>query len=351
MAGRGAGIPGAPDLLGGGPADAVALHATLAALAARGAGAVAIELPADGWDGEALAFGHVIVLDGAGLEAVGAERLRQAQRGWVVLNHDDPACRGAARALDGRRRGLRLAAFSLDPGAKPDCVDVWVRAEGIEPLPRGVRIRVVTSAGRAEIDTRLLGRDSAAAMLAVLAVLLSRGATLDRARAALAAVPGMPGRMEAFGAGDAPLVVVDKADTPDALERALGQLRDHCRGRIITVFGSPCGREAHQRRRMGAVAERLSDSVIVTDDNPGGEDGDAICAAIVGGMRWPARSRIVRQRGLAIRRAIAVAGRGDAVLVAGKGRDNVQDMGELKVHFSDRAQVVQALGEWQGFGA
>jgi UDP-N-acetylmuramoyl-L-alanyl-D-glutamate--2,6-diaminopimelate ligase len=102
---------------------------------------------------------------------------------------------------------------------------------------------------------------------------------------------------------------------------------------------------------MGEIAQRLSDEAIVTDDNPRHEDGDAICAEIVGGMRYPERAVVERQRALAIRRAIALAGRGDAVLVAGKGHETIQDMGVLKVHFSDRAQVVQALQEWEGRGA
>ena len=99
-----------------------------------------------------------------------------------------------------------------------------------------------------------------------------------------------------------------------------------------------------------AAAVQLSHA-IVTDDNPAGLEGDAICNGIVAGMERPDQACVVRQRGLAIRRAIALAGRDDAVLVAGKGHETVQDMGELKVHFTDRAQVMQALGEWRGLGA
>ena len=98
---------------------------------------------------------------------------------------------------------------------------------------------------------------------------------------------------------------------------------------------------------MGAIAERLSDALILTDDNPGGDDGDAIIADILGGLARPDNVRVERQRGLAIRLAIALAGTGDAVLVAGKGHETTQDLGELKVHFSDRAQVVEALREWR----
>jgi UDP-N-acetylmuramoyl-L-alanyl-D-glutamate--2,6-diaminopimelate ligase len=99
---------------------------------------------------------------------------------------------------------------------------------------------------------------------------------------------------------------------------------------------------------MGAVAGRLSDRVILTDDNPRGEDGDGIIEQILAGIQTRAPVRVERRRALAIRAAIATAAIGDLVLVAGKGHETVQDMGELKVHFSDRAQVQQVLSELSG---
>jgi UDP-N-acetylmuramoyl-L-alanyl-D-glutamate--2,6-diaminopimelate ligase len=142
-------------------------------------------------------------------------------------------------------------------------------------------------------------------------------------------------------------VVVDNAHTPDALEKALTDLRLHQGRRVITVVGCGGDRDRGKRPLMGAIAERLSDALILTDDNPRGEDGDAIIADILGGLSYPDRVRVARQRGLAIRLAIALAGTGDAVLVAGKGHETTQDLGDLKVHFSDRAQVVEALREWR----
>jgi UDP-N-acetylmuramoyl-L-alanyl-D-glutamate--2,6-diaminopimelate ligase len=143
------------------------------------------------------------------------------------------------------------------------------------------------------------------------------------------------------------LVVVDYAHTPDALEKALTSLRLHgCRS-VISVVGCGGDRDQGKRPLMGAIAERLSDALILTDDNPRTESGDAIVAQILEGVSRPDTIRVERQRGLAIRRAIAIAGRGDAVLVAGKGHETTQDLGDLKVHFSDRAQVVEALREWR----
>jgi UDP-N-acetylmuramoyl-L-alanyl-D-glutamate--2,6-diaminopimelate ligase len=99
---------------------------------------------------------------------------------------------------------------------------------------------------------------------------------------------------------------------------------------------------------MGTVAEQLSDQVILTDDNPAGEDGDRIIEQILSGFQEPRKIIVERQRALAIRRAIALAGDGDTVLISGKGHATTQDMGELRLRFSDRAQVVQALNEWRG---
>jgi len=143
------------------------------------------------------------------------------------------------------------------------------------------------------------------------------------------------------------LVVVDHAHTPDALEKALANLRLHRGRRVITVVGCGGDRDRGKRPLIGAIAERLSDALILTDDNPRSEDGNAIISDILGGVSRPDKVRVERRRGLAIRLAIALAGTGDAVLVAGKGHETTQDLGELKVHFSDRAQVVEALREWR----
>jgi UDP-N-acetylmuramoyl-L-alanyl-D-glutamate--2,6-diaminopimelate ligase len=199
-----------------------------------------------------------------------------------------------------------------------------------------------------EVEVGVLGTFNAANLLAVLAILRSRGLALAPALHALAKAQAVPGRMECFGSEDAPLVAVDSARGPRALERAIGNLRRHGRGRLITVFGCAGECDAGQRPLMGAVAEAGSDLVIVTDNNPGGEDGNAIVSGILSGMRHPDQVRVERQRGLAIRIALTLAGSADSVLVAGKGHETTQDLGELKVRYSDRAQVMQALREWTG---
>jgi UDP-N-acetylmuramoyl-L-alanyl-D-glutamate--2,6-diaminopimelate ligase len=114
------------------------------------------------------------------------------------------------------------------------------------------------------------------------------------------------------------------------------------------VFGCDGATDTQLRHRMGEVAEAGSDLVVLTDDNPGAADADAIMDGVRAGMTRPEQARVQRQRGLAIRIALTLAGRDDCVLIAGKGHETIQDMGDLKVRFSDRAQAVQALSEWTG---
>jgi UDP-N-acetylmuramoyl-L-alanyl-D-glutamate--2,6-diaminopimelate ligase len=355
----GAGFPGDLRPADEAAPDALILQAMLADMRARGAGAVALELtPRAVADGRVagVRFSHTL-LGGPGatgrIDQVAREPqviARGLQSGcptprWLVLNLDDPP---RDRLFEGLGPEVRLAAFGLDPTATaPDWCDLWVLARGVEPHPGGLRIAIASSLGAGELDVGLIGTSNVSHLLAVLAVLLSRGLPLERALRELAAVRGVPGRMESFGGDGAPLVVVDDAHSPDALEKALTDLRLHGGRRVITVAGCGGDRERGERPLIGAIAERLSDALILTDDNPRGEDGDAIIAEILGGVSRPDKVRVERQRGLAIRLAIALAGTGDAVLVAGKGHETTQDLGELKVHFSDRAQVVEALREWR----
>jgi UDP-N-acetylmuramoyl-L-alanyl-D-glutamate--2,6-diaminopimelate ligase len=150
--------------------------------------------------------------------------------------------------------------------------------------------------------------------------------------------------MNRLGGGALPLVVVDYSHKPDALEQVLAALRAHCDGRLICVFGCGGERDAGKRPIMGAIAERMADAVIVTDDNPRGEDGDAIVAQIVAGMRATERATVERDRARAIDIAIAQARAGDVVLIAGKGHETYQEVGGAKHPFDD-LQVARATLE------
>jgi UDP-N-acetylmuramoyl-L-alanyl-D-glutamate--2,6-diaminopimelate ligase len=340
--------------------DPVSLQQTLAWLRERGAGAVAMEVSSHALEqgrADGVRFSHAVFtnlsrdhLDYHGDMDAYAKAKRELFRmpglRWAVINLDEPVGADIIGDLD---PGVALACYSLAEEAPlPDSCRLWVRTREILPGPAGLRLDIETSLGSGLVEVGLIGRFNAANLLSVLAVLLSRDMPLDQALHALARVRGVPGRMERFGGGDLPTVVVDYAHTPDALRQALANLREHTAGRLICVFGCGGERDPGKRPLMGAVAERLSDRVFLTDDNPRGEDGDAIIEQILSGLSDPSAVRVERRRGLAIRAAVASAARDDLILVAGKGHETVQDLGELKVHFSDRAQVQQVLGELSG---
>jgi UDP-N-acetylmuramoyl-L-alanyl-D-glutamate--2,6-diaminopimelate ligase len=139
-----------------------------------------------------------------------------------------------------------------------------------------------------------------------------------------------------------PLVVIDYAHTPDALEQALSSLRAHAQGRLVCVFGCGGERDVGKRPQMAAIAEAGADVVIVTDDNPRGEDGDAIVADILRGFSRPDAALVQRDRAAAIARAIGTAGASDIVLIAGKGHEPYQEIAGVRHPFDDTA-VARAL--------
>jgi len=151
--------------------------------------------------------------------------------------------------------------------------------------------------------------------------------------------------MQRYGAHDAPLVIVDYAHTPDALAKALRAARAHCAGTLWCVFGCGGERDVGKRAPMGEVAATQADEIIVTDDNPRGEDPEVIVADILAGMTEARRAgvTVIRDRALAIRTAIARATRADVVLVAGKGHETYQIVGSERRAFSDDAAVRAAL--------
>jgi UDP-N-acetylmuramoyl-L-alanyl-D-glutamate--2,6-diaminopimelate ligase len=352
------------DALGPRTLDAVAVQRELARLVSVGARAVAMEVSS-----QALAQGRVgsvcfshAVLTNLGRDDLGRDHLdhpadvaadaaaacrllRAPGLRWAVLNDDDPLSAELAAVLPAWVQSARYGSGAHPPAGD---ADLWVWARRVSTDAAGLRVDVETSVGAGQWRARLIGRSRVANLLAVLALLLTRGEPLPSALTRLGAVRGPAGRMEPFGGDGRPLVVVDDARTPAALAQALAEVRGHCRGRLWVVFGCGGGRDAGTRAAMGATAERLADGVIVTDDNPRMEDAAHIVHQILAGMTEPRVATVERQRGLAIRLALARAGRDDAVLVAGKGAETAQQMGELRVQFSDRAQVVQALGEWEG---
>ncbi|NNC54121.1 MAG: hypothetical protein HKO07_00210 [Pseudomonadales bacterium] len=207
----------------------------------------------------------------------------------------------------------------------------------------GIAAEVITPQGNGSLQLALIGKFNLANSLAVLAALLAAGFTLPNTIAALAAVKPVPGRMQlvelANEHGDRCdsniTVVVDYAHTPDALALALQALRPHAQAALRVVFGAGGDRDSGKRPLMGAVAEEHADSVILTSDNPRGERPAAIIADIRAGMRAPQAAHVESDRGIAIAHAIESADSGDIVLIAGKGHEAEQIIGDERIPFSD----------------
>lgn len=218
-----------------------------------------------------------------------------------------------------------------------------VCASAIETHAKGLSFVLTTPWGAGRLQSRLLGRFNVSNLLAVAASLGALGFDFVSINAALSVLDPVPGRMSRLGDEGQPLVVVDYAHTPDALEQALGSLRAHCEGELLCVFGCGGERDVGKRPQMADIAERLADRVIVTDDNPRNEDGDAIVADIVKGFRHADAIVVERDRAKAIRYAITEACASDIVLIAGKGHEPYQEVGSTRFAFDDRLVAQQVL--------
>ena len=332
--------------------DAVTVQRQLGDFAGRGARKTAMEVSSHG-----LALGRVNAVH---FDAAVFTNLTRDHLDF----HGDMERYGAAKASLFEREDVRLRVFNVDDpfGARlaqrpafADCITCsratnasrhgrHVHAGDIRFDATGTHFMLHSSFGTAQIASHLLGEFNVDNVLAVLAVLLGSGVELGRVVEAVRGLRAPSGRLEVLTRPGAPLVVVDYAHTPDALEKALQVLRRHCSGRLIAVFGCGGDRDRGKRPLMGGIAARLADAVFVTDDNPRTESGDAIVAQIMAGTRGAATPvRIMRDRRQAILEAVCDARAGDVVLVAGKGHESVQIIGGEQRPFSDQAVARAAL--------
>lgn len=210
----------------------------------------------------------------------------------------------------------------------------------------GLELDISSNFGRGRLSSRLLGSFNASNLLAALGVLLASGLSFEEALGRLATVRPIAGRLEGFGGHDGkPLVVVDYAHTPDALEKALTTLRSVCTGRLWCVFGCGGNRDRGKRPQMGAIAERLANRVVITDDNPRDEDPAEIAAEILAGTQQSAHISVIHARAEATAFAVGSAAADDVVLIAGKGHEDYQEARGQRRPYSDRQQVAWLLGE------
>lgn len=326
--------------------DALSVHRLLSQLAADGARVVSMEVSSHALDQGRVAG---VAFDIAVFTNLTRDHLdyhgdMDAYAAAKARLFDFPELRGAVINADDRfGRELIARTQARCPVLSYGLASGDVRAERVETDAKGIRLRVQTPQGAGEIKSPLLGRFNAANLLAVLAVLLMTGLTLPEAVAALSHAAPVTGRMERFGSATQPLVVVDYAHTPDALEKALQALREHTAGKLVCVFGCGGDRDRGKRPLMGAIAEQLADIVFVTNDNPRHEDPMAIINEIVSGMQ--AVPHAVPDRVRAIRLALAECRAGDTLLVAGKGHEDYQQIGDTRRPYSDRDTVRDLLKE------
>lgn len=331
--------------------DVIAVHRLLAQMAGQGASHVAMEVSSHALEQgrvDQVAFRVAVFtnltrdhLDYHGsMELYG--RAKAALFQWptlqaVVINLDDPF---GAVLLDRVAAGVRRIGVSSRGAA-----DATVRAEASMLTPQGLAFVLAEADERFDIQSPLLGRFNIDNLLAVAGSLRALGWTLQHVAATLPRLSPVDGRMSrAGGERGRPLVVVDYAHTPDALEQALSSLREHAPGRLTCIFGCGGDRDRGKRPQMAAVAERGADAVVVTDDNPRSEDGNAIVADIMAGFTDRSRVVVERDRSLAIARAIADANGNDILLIAGKGHEASQEIAGVKHPFDDLAVARAALG-------
>jgi UDP-N-acetylmuramoyl-L-alanyl-D-glutamate--2,6-diaminopimelate ligase len=269
---------------------------------------------------------------------------------------------GAAKARLFQRPGLKAAVINLDDAfgatlpAKlaADVQLIGVSAHGAAGASvqardvvldnAGIGFDLVIGATTHPVRSPLLGRFNVDNLLAVAGVLQAAGDAPSQIARTLSQLQPIHGRMNRLGGTEGqPLVVIDYAHTPDALEQALTSLRDHVAGRLICVFGCGGERDTGKRPQMAKIAQSHADAIIVTDDNPRHENGDTIVADIVAGFSADAAYAVQRDRAAAIARAVGEAKAGDIVLIAGKGHEPYQDVAGTKHAFDDTVQARAAL--------
>jgi UDP-N-acetylmuramoyl-L-alanyl-D-glutamate--2,6-diaminopimelate ligase len=213
---------------------------------------------------------------------------------------------------------------------------------------QGLTLQLHTSWGAAAMQSGLIGRFNAYNLLGALAVLLVSDVGLNDAVRELGRQKAVAGRMQTLGGGDVPAVVVDYAHTPDALEKVLITLREVTEpsgGRVLCVFGCGGDRDRGKRPMMGTVVSKFADVRIITSDNPRSEEPRAIIDAIIVGMEGD--FQVFEDRAKAIAHAIAQAEPGDAVLLAGKGHEDYQEIKGIRHPFSDTEIAQRALSTWK----
>ncbi|BFM06224.1 UDP-N-acetylmuramoyl-L-alanyl-D-glutamate--2,6-diaminopimelate ligase [Halioxenophilus aromaticivorans] len=258
---------------------------------------------------------------------------------YAIINYDDQQ---GLQWLSSAQFNASVLSYSLSDSA----ADVYVT--DVQYSQQGVTAFLHSPFGQASLQSPLIGSFNLSNLLGVVTALLVEGVSLTELMAKVKHLEPVTGRMQLVTAvPSAAQVVVDYAHTPDGLEQALTALRSHCQGQLWCVFGCGGDRDTGKRPQMGSIAERLADRCIVTNDNPRSEAPQAIADDILAGFTVPNRALVVLDRGQAIAEAIQRAAPADVILVAGKGHEDYQIIGEQRLAFSDIDISAKALAAKQ----
>jgi UDP-N-acetylmuramoyl-L-alanyl-D-glutamate--2,6-diaminopimelate ligase len=270
--------------------------------------------------------------------AAKAELFRWPGLRAAVLNIDD--AKGVELVDQLRVSGIDVWPVSCGRSARLQAIDIRYGAEGLQ-------FGILEGAERHELATGLIGQYNVANILGVVGAMRALGVPLADAVRACAALTPVPGRMERIQAAGKPLVAVDYAHTPDALDKALQALRPLAQqrgGQLWCVFGCGGDRDPTKRPLMAAVAEKNADCVVVTSDNPRSEKPETIISQILLGLSHADCVQVQADRAAAIAETIAAAGANDVILLAGKGHEDYQEIAGVKHPFDDRVHARRALG-------
>jgi UDP-N-acetylmuramoyl-L-alanyl-D-glutamate--2,6-diaminopimelate ligase len=272
---------------------------------------------------------------------------------WAVVNLDDPI--GADFGAAAERAGARVIGYGADPSAQ-------VKVTGVDEDARGIRLTVATQRGELELGLPLTGRFNVHNALAAVGVGEALGLDQAAMRRGLESVRGVPGRMERIDAGQPFTVIVDYAHTPEALAKVLDNLAPVAAaagGGLIAVFGSAGERDTAKRPMMGRVAGERCRLVVVTDEDPRGEDRQRILEEIAAGAEETGKRRdvdllLIADRRQAIAEAFSQARPGDVVVLCGKGHERTIEMASGPIDWDEAAvarQELAALGYGEDGGA
>jgi UDP-N-acetylmuramoyl-L-alanyl-D-glutamate--2,6-diaminopimelate ligase len=255
----------------------------------------------------------------------------------VVINADDDFGNKIIPALHDQKTVYAYSVHSTVSSVP------LIAARNIQLDGNGIQAEITSPWGKGNATTKLMGEFNLSNLLAVLASLCFLDIKFTDALQSLAALQSVPGRMQIFSEAGQPVVIVDFAHKPDALEKVLQTLRKHCHGKLYCIFGCGGERDKGKRPLMAKIAEQLSDYVIVTDDNPRHEDPAEIVVDIMRGFSSPEKVTVQHDRTKAIQDVIQSAAAGDCILVAGKGAETYQLRGDTKIPLDDAEIVKQFL--------